>query len=132
MIKARTKILLLVLAVLAGCGRTSTGPGGVATTSNQGTGTGAGTPPRVHAFVGTVDPLAAPFGAGDGSVADPYQICTVAQLQAVHTASPAYSYLLLTDLDLTGAPIFPTTGFTGTFDGHGHKLANYSGYGPLF
>ena len=77
-------------------------------------------------------PLSAQFGGGNGSAADPYQISTPSQLQAV--ASHLHSHFVLTaDIDMAGQAfsiIAPGTTssnfplFEGTLDGAGQRVLN--------
>ena len=76
-----------------------------------------------HSSESCVD-TATPFGGGDGSVSNPYLICSTAQIQNVSNALSSH-FKLVKSLDLTGAVFSPigsddTTGFSGTFDGD-HK-----------
>lgn len=69
------------------------------------------------------------FAGGDGSDADPYQIETPEQLQAVQEDLSA-AYVLVDDLDMDGVdfepigPSDPRNGtFNGQFEGDGHAIA---------
>lgn len=83
-------------------------------------------------------PVPPPFPGGDGSVGDPYQIATPAQLDAVRDYL-ANSFILTADLDLDVAPYNEGAGwepigtyvgwdnpanvpFTGSLDGNGHTI----------
>ena len=74
----------------------------------------------------------APYERGDGSAADPFQICTVDQLVAL-SGNPSDWHLefrLRADLDLDGVALVPigrdaAAPFTGGFDGRGHVLENF-------
>jgi hypothetical protein len=84
---------------------------------------------------------AQPFAGGSGTPADPYQICTSAQLVNIDTALDK-SFVLLTDLDFSTDPISPLLeianpeikpgGFTGQLDGKGHVIAKLVANHPLF
>jgi len=78
--------------------------------------------------IAACDPTAAPFGAGDGSSANPFQICSATQLLAV--SDQTKNYKLEADLDLTGISFSPigdgVIGFTGTFDGNSHSISNWT------
>ena len=79
------------------------------------------------------------FAGGDGSVGNPYQIQTPADLTAVNNNLTAH-YILVSDINMVAnsslkAIIAPDTGsssdytfsgtpFSGTFDGNGHKISN--------
>ena len=79
------------------------------------------------------DAAAQPFGGGSGSPADPFLVCSRAHLANVSTA-PAASFKQAADLDLAGAPFAPladdSTGFTGTYDGQDHVIANLTWIAP--
>ena len=110
----------------------------VITASNSG---GATT---VALRLGIASPCASfnlPFGHGDGTVGNPYLICTRQHLESVSTAIDK-NFRLENDLDLGAAPLTPLgtsapampTGqpdpndvlaFQGTFDGDGHTLSNF-------
>src|SRR5580700_1882915 len=79
--------------LLAACGKT-TAPGG--TTVPNSTQGGNGAAPAQHTMIGSCDTGASPFGAGDGSAATPFQICSVAQLTAISCqANTAADYMLV-------------------------------------
>jgi hypothetical protein len=77
------------------------------------------------------DPLSSPFQSGDGSIGDPYTICTADQLNSIGDSYLTESFLVLKDIDLTSIPNFTIIGsgvipgptadliFTGSFDGGG-------------
>src|SRR5262245_28610715 len=69
---------------------------------------------------------AATFARGDGSAESPFGICTLAQL--LHVADfTADHFELLADVDFAGNPDdFYLHELSGTFDGTGHKIANYT------
>ncbi|MBU4236715.1 MAG: DUF1566 domain-containing protein, partial [Proteobacteria bacterium] len=77
--------------------------------------------------------LPSPFAGGDGSEANPYQIETAAQLDAVRDYLTAH-LILTADIDLNVAPYNQGEGwepigtfdapFTGGFDGKGHSIVN--------
>jgi len=86
-------------------------------------------------------PGSTPFQAGAGSLADPYIICTGAQLQAVNgtTSLLSEAYKLGDNIDLTSIANFVPLGncgldyscvngnedpFTGAFDGNGKVISN--------
>lgn len=77
--------------------------------------------------VPTCDPNARPFGLGSGTETDPYQLCASGHLAAIAEAAGAH-FILVRDLDLTGADGFPigaeddSQPFTGVLDGLGHTL----------
>ncbi len=116
--------LITVAILLQGCGKGASptvggGPGG----TSSGTDTQA-------LYEGNCNLNGVPFGAGDGSVGNPYLVCNNAQLLKV--SEPDYlagNFLLVKDLNLTGAPLFAIGGFTGTFDGNNHTLSNLGGTG---
>ncbi len=68
--------------------------------------------------------------APNGTAANPYRICTPAQLQTVIDTPALWSkyFLLEADLDMSsvaGSIGNTTTAFTGTFDGRNHRFFNY-------
>ncbi len=65
---------------------------------------------------------AIPF-AGEGSVNNPYRICSMAQLNSVrdHTAG---HFELRGDIDASGTTFTPIPNFKGEFDGKGHTISN--------
>ncbi|KAF5076424.1 Bacterial Ig domain protein [anaerobic digester metagenome] len=72
-----------------------------------------------------------PF-AGEGTLDNPYQITTIAQLDAVRRYSSKH-FILMNDLDFNGSPFCkdssrygwePIAEFTGTFNGNGHLIKN--------
>ena len=87
----------------------------------------------------TMSGLVFGFAGGDGSAASPYQVSTVADINAIDS-EPEASYIMVNDIDLTGqnytaAPIgaawydgttLTGTAFNGTFDGNGHVISNLS------
>ena len=72
------------------------------------------------------------FGAGDGTLAHPYEISTIEQLKAIGTDGPwDAAYILMNDLDLSGSDWVPlgTSGshaFKGHFDGNGNNITGLS------
>ena len=97
--------------------------------------------------------LAGTFAGGTGEPNNPYRIATAAQLTSIGSDPNLLNkhYELVADVDLVGisfqhAPIafdtnetkadFQGSGFSGTFDGKGHKIYNLtvggSGYLGLF
>ena len=71
------------------------------------------------------------FAGGDGTAEDPYQICTIEQLQNVDKYLDFY-FILMSDLDFSGYDqAFRRIGaannlsFTGTFDGNGQVINNF-------
>jgi hypothetical protein len=100
--------LLLLGAVLAGCGRV-----GFETADCQATALAS-----------------APYAGGAGTQDDPYRLCSPAQLIALANRPEdlAAHFVVKLDLDLAGSP-FPGIGhrdapFTGSFDGGGHTISN--------
>ena len=77
------------------------------------------------------------FGGGDGSSANPFLICSVAQLANV-TNHLSSAFALTVDLDLASAGLPPIginiNQFTGGFAGQNHQLKNftYSGSGTNY
>lgn len=70
-----------------------------------------------------------PFGGGDGSEDDPYQICTAQHLHAVGKAEEYLdaSFALFDDIDLSNVDKFRIIGdgdhgFSGRFDGNDHTI----------
>ena len=70
---------------------------------------------------------------GSGTQEDPYIIATAEQLARVGTASILWDkvFVLASDLDITGIDlprigVCPGTDFTGTFDGDGHTISNFT------
>ena len=69
---------------------------------------------------------------GEGTVDKPYQITTIAQLDAVRRYSSKH-FILMNDLDFNGSPYCkensrygwnPIADFSGTFNGNGHIIKN--------
>lgn len=75
------------------------------------------------------DPAGAPFGAGDGSEADPFTICAVEHLLQVG-ANARRHFQLVTDLDMTASGFTQIEEFSGVFDGGSNTLSNFSADGP--
>ncbi len=88
----------------------------------------------------TMSGLVFGFAGGDGSSSAPYQVSTVADIDAID-AEPDASYIMINDIDLVGitydkAPIGALmfdeesepigTAFEGTFDGAGYVIKNLS------
>lgn len=87
----------------------------------------------------------ADFAGGSGTVADPYQVATAEQLDAVRNDMTA-CYVLTADVDLSSVenwtPIgwfdftatdeagYYANGFAGTFDGDGHTISNLTSSQP--
>ncbi|MCB9858751.1 MAG: hypothetical protein H6818_23985 [Phycisphaerales bacterium] len=78
--------------------------------------------------------LASGFAGGDGSMADPYQICNAAQLQLAGSHLND-SFVLTADIDLAGVAFTPighttfgdnTVHYDAFFDGAGHRVRNLS------
>ena len=68
------------------------------------------------------------FAGGTGTAADPYQITTAAQLQAINDDVTAH-YILMANIDLAGVDFTPignaqSGAFSGSFDGNGYTIAN--------
>src|SRR5690606_26661460 len=85
-------------------------------------------------------PAALAFDSGSGTAEDPWVIVTAQQLYEVRDAPDAH-YRLGADIDLElgsypGAPwwtpigVWPSSPFTGVFDGDGHTIANLRFDGP--
>jgi hypothetical protein len=75
---------------------------------------------------------ASPFAGGAGTAGDPYLICTATQLDEVRNSLNAF-FKLMQDVDLSGswANAFVPIGdggspFTGTFDGNGFRILNFT------
>ena len=80
------------------------------------------------------DGTASPFASGSGSASDPYLICSASQLQNV-TNQLSSSYKLGKSISLQGVSFSPigtndTAGFSGTFDGAGYTISNWSYSNP--
>ncbi len=69
-------------------------------------------------------PLTAMAG-GDGTEANPYLIATVGDLQQIKK-DPAAHYRLVQDVDASDFNFTPITNFTGTLDGDGKSINNFS------
>lgn len=68
------------------------------------------------------------FAGGTGTAADPYQITTAAQMQAINDDVTAH-YILMANIDLAGVDFTPignaqSGAFSGSFDGNGYTIAN--------
>lgn len=70
----------------------------------------------------------APFAGGSGTLSDPWQIATVAQLDAVHSHLDGH-FVLTADLDLNGILFNPIGAerrpFVGSFDGQAFAISNW-------
>jgi hypothetical protein len=71
----------------------------------------------------------AQFAGGSGTVSDPYQITTAQQLDSVRNHLSA-SFILRNSIDMSGVmtfvPIGSNSAFTGTFDGNGYEINNFT------
>lgn len=67
----------------------------------------------------------AKFAGGDGTMANPYQIASVADLQQMK-ANPASFYTLVKDIDANGFAFVPVDNFAGVLDGAGHTIENFT------
>lgn len=65
----------------------------------------------------------AQFTGGAGTEAEPYQVATAEQLQAV-SDFPTASFVLTDDIDLSDIVWKPIANFTGHFNGQGHTISN--------
>lgn len=64
------------------------------------------------------------FEAGDGTIANPYEISTVGGLRQIKSAPNAY-FAVVADIDADGSVISnPDFNFTGALDGRGHVISN--------
>lgn len=85
--------------------------------------------PLIAAFSAATAMSATDFAGGDGSAANPYQITTAEQLQAMKDA-PGSHYLMMNDIDLDGVKWTPIGSndapFTGTFNGGGYTIWNFT------
>lgn len=84
----------------------------------------------------TCDPDSPRFGGGDGTVNDPYTICSVNHLYSINDHLNAH-FELTADLDLSQiADFWPiagdSTAFTGVFDGQGHTIKNLTVIGDEY
>ncbi|WP_128223211.1 GLUG motif-containing protein [Halobacteriaceae archaeon SHR40] len=113
------------------------GPGTVEGVLAQGDGETAGTPQEpgtpTEDPAGTVDDAPAELVAmaGTGTLADPYRITDVSELQAMAADLSAH-YVLAGDIDASGfTPVGP---FSGSLDGDGHVVSNLQvrGTGGIF
>ncbi|MHC4316695.1 MAG: GLUG motif-containing protein [Planctomycetota bacterium] len=74
------------------------------------------------------------YGGGSGTVSKPYLIYTAEHLNTIgrYPADFACHFKLMADIDLSGFPagefniIGYVIGFSGVFDGNGHKISNFS------
>ncbi len=77
------------------------------------------------------DFAADPFARGDGSQANPFVLCSVAQLDRVRTyLTEGRSFALGVNVDLAAVPFSPITdtlnhAFLGTFDGNNHTISGW-------
>ncbi|MBS1984984.1 MAG: hypothetical protein JST16_12515 [Bdellovibrionales bacterium] len=74
------------------------------------------------------DPASAPFHTGQGTVGNPYLVCTTAELGQIGSNLSSH-FLLGTDLDLASFPNWTPLGnggspFTGSFKGNGYSIRN--------
>ncbi len=65
------------------------------------------------------------FKGGDGSEANPYLVATIADMQQMQNNLQAH-YRFVADVDATGFLFKPINNFSGTIDGAGHKVYNFS------
>lgn len=71
----------------------------------------------------------AQFAGGTGTIADPYQITTIQQLDFVRYY-PTSHFVLMNDVDFTGSSYtsgegwVPIANFEGSLNGKGHKISN--------
>ena len=77
-------------------------------------------------------PTHSPFGAGSGTAADPYQICSVSHLSNIQNNLSA-NYILEADLDMTNfsyptfIPLASTANpFVGIFNGNNYTISNWT------
>jgi hypothetical protein len=70
-------------------------------------------------------PAFAQFAGGSGTPANPYQVATSQQLNAIRN-KPNATYILIADIDLSGLPFAPIENFGGSFDGNGHVVSNWT------
>jgi len=75
---------------------------------------------------GGCDVTRRPYGGGDGSAADPFQVCAPAHLENVSGATAGSYFVQASDLDLDGrtygGPVTAT--LAGSYDGAGHSIDN--------
>ncbi|MBT3584669.1 MAG: hypothetical protein HN509_07165 [Halobacteriovoraceae bacterium] len=124
----------LTLLMLAGCGSDRPASSGEVVDTST-----APITPAIIFFCDDKQGLTDFDALGDGSAGDPFQICTVAQLQDIQASacgavatSCAKNFILKGDLDLAGvndwapiaSPSASSAGFDGTFDGDNHKISN--------
>lgn len=71
------------------------------------------------------------FAGGSGTIADPYQVSTIEQLQAIRNASNSAHFILVNDIDATvtagwnnGQGFNPVGWFGGSVDGNGYTINN--------
>lgn len=85
--------------------------------------------PAAAVSTAACDTAASPFGGGSGSASDPFQICSISQLQQVST-DITKNYKLMADLNLISTAFTPlgtyAVGFSGVFDGNNHMISNWS------
>jgi hypothetical protein len=116
---------VLVLMTAVQCGNNAPSTGGGTTGGNNSV--------VVHTYVGSCDTGATPFGFGAGTSASPYQICSIAHWNSL--ANPTYAaanFIVVSDLDATGATLLTAAPFSGNLDGQNHTLSNWTGAGVLF
>lgn len=71
-----------------------------------------------------------PFDGGDGTTANPYQVCSKAQLDNVRNYLSS-NFIQTTDIDITQAdcvsfaPIGSVTPYSGTYDGGNYQIKNF-------
>ncbi len=81
------------------------------------------------------------YGGGSGEPNDPYLICEPNHMQAIGADSNDWDkhFLLMADIDLSSytgtqfniiGTFIPPALFTGTFDGNGHKISNFTYKSP--
>jgi hypothetical protein len=113
---------LLAAVALVGCA------------NNQGSSSPGGNNAQVvQTYIGNCATGTTPFGFGAGTATSPYQICSAAHWNSM--ANPLYSaayVVMVSDIDATGVTLQAAADFSGSFDGQGHTISNWTGAGVLF
>ncbi len=63
---------------------------------------------------------------GNGSSSDPYQLSSPEQFDSCLRSHSAQAFVLVRDIDFQGYAMSPIEQFSGSLDGQGHTLLNYS------
>lgn len=87
----------------------------------------------VDSYCATCDPAATPFGAGEGTEASPFMLCSPSHLEEI-ASSPGSHFQLADDIDLTDISFAPIGSadapFTGVLNGADFEIQNFTILSP--